>query len=142
MVAQGFYPVSTYGLITAGNSRLRRASPLITRICWCSTCQKISGNGTVNAIFPSAAIEVTGAMSCFSSEADSGNLISRYFCPTCGCHLFASSSANTQYRVVRAGTLHDPSSIKPVLNMWTSSAPAWACLDPELNVEPHQPAAR
>jgi hypothetical protein len=53
-----------------------------------------------------------------------------------------SSSANTQYRVVRAGTLHDPSSIKPVLNMWTSSAPAWACLDPELNVEPHQPAAR
>jgi len=113
--------------------------PLIARICWCRTCQKISGNGTANAIFPSAHIEVTGNLSCYVSQADSGNQISRHFCAGCGCHLFASSSASPQFRVVRLGTLDEPSSIKPQINMWTSSAPAWACLDPALQAETGQP---
>lgn len=115
------------------------AEPLLARICWCRTCQKISGNGTANVIFPSAAIEVTGTMSCFTSSADSGNQISRHFCPVCGTHLFASSSASPQFRVVRQGTMTDPSSIKPVINMWSSSAPSWACLDPTLKIAARQP---
>jgi hypothetical protein len=84
---------------------------MIARICWCRTCQKISANGTANSIFPSAAIEVTGAMNCFTSTEERGNQISRHFCPNCGSHLFASSSATPQFRVVRLGTLDDPSSI-------------------------------
>ena len=31
------------------------AEPLVTRICWCRDCQRISANGTVNAIVPTAA---------------------------------------------------------------------------------------
>lgn len=114
--------------------------PLIARICWCRVCQKISANGTANAIFPSAAIEVTGSMGCFTSTADSGNQISRHFCPGCGSHLFANSSATPQFRVVRLGTLDDPSSIRPEVNMWSASAPSWACLDPALKLESQQPA--
>lgn len=113
--------------------------PLVARICWCRVCQKISGNGTANAIFPSTAIEVTGSMHCFTSIADSGNQISRHFCPGCGSHLFASSSATPQFRVVRLGTLDDPSSIRPEVNMWSASAPSWACLDPTLRFESQQP---
>lgn len=114
--------------------------PVISRVCWCRTCQKISGNGTANVIFPTSSIEVTGPMSCYTSRADSGNDISRHFCPSCGCHLFAGSSASPQYRVVRLGTLDDPSSITPTINMWASSAPSWACLDPALKTEARQPA--
>jgi hypothetical protein len=113
--------------------------PLIARICWCRVCQKISGNGTANAIFASSSIEVAGSMSSFTSKAESGNDISRHFCSSCGCHLFANSAASPQYRVVRLGTLDDPSSIKPVINMWASSAPSWACLDPNLKIENRQP---
>ena len=116
------------------------APPAVSRICWCRTCQKISGNGTANVIFPSANIEVSGQLSCFVSRAVSGNQISRYFCPTCGCHLFASSSASPQFRVVRLGTLDDPNAIKPQINIWASSAPDWACLDPALKSEAAQPA--
>lgn len=115
------------------------ASPLIARICWCRTCQKISANGTANAIFPAASIEATGPLACFASRADSGNEISRYFCPTCGCHLFGASSATPQFRVVRLGTLDDPNAVKPQMNIWTSSAPEWACLDSALKAEPRQP---
>lgn len=114
--------------------------PVTARICWCRTCQKVSGNGTANVIFPSEGIEVTGPLSCYTSKADSGNEISRHFCPTCGCHLFASSSAIPHFRVVRLGTLDDPSTIRPQINMWASSAPNWACLDPGLKSEAKQPA--
>lgn len=113
--------------------------PLVARVCWCHICQKISGNGTANAIFPGDAIAVTGSMDAYRSVADSGNEITRHFCATCGCHLFASSSATPQFRVVRIGTLHEPSSIQPQLNIWASSAPAWACMDPSLKREAGQP---
>jgi hypothetical protein len=113
--------------------------PLIARICWCRVCQKISGNGTANAIFPSSAIEVVGSMSCFTSKAESSDDISRHFCAHCGSHLFANSAASPQYRVVRLGTLDDPSSIKPIINMWASSAPSWACFDSRLQLENRQP---
>jgi hypothetical protein len=114
--------------------------PLVARICWCRVCQKFSGNGTANAIFPTSAIEVAGSLGSFVSTADSGNEISRLFCQSCGCQLFASSAASPQFRVLRIGTLDDPSSIRPVANIWTSSAPTWACLDQGLKSEARQPA--
>lgn len=132
-------PARTGGCLCGAVKYKISAEPLLSRICWCRTCQKISGNGTANVIFPSAAIEVSGTMSCFTSSADSGNQISRHFCPVCGTHLFASSSASPQLRVVRQGTMTDPSSIKPQINMWTSSAPSWACLDPTLKMAERQP---
>jgi hypothetical protein len=106
--------------------------PLVARVCWCRVCQKIAGNGTTNAIFYAAAIEVSGAMNSFVSTADSGNEITRYFCPNCGCHLFASSAASPELRVLRLGTLDDPSSIAPQFNIWLSSAPHWAFIDTSL----------
>jgi hypothetical protein len=41
--------------------------------------------------------------------------------------------------VVRLGTLDDPSSIRPVANIWSASAPDWACLDPGLPRIERQP---
>lgn len=116
------------------------AEPIFTRICWCRDCQHIAANGTVNILVPAAALEVSGSTSAYGSTADSGNLITRHFCPSCGSHLFAGSSGRPQYTVVRAGTLDDPSSIAPVANIWAASAPAWACMDPTLERVESQPA--
>lgn len=113
--------------------------PVVSRICWCRDCQHISSNGTVNAIFPSTSIEVNGAPSEYVSAADSGNHVRRRFCPRCGSHLFADSTGRAGLTVVRVGTLDEPSSIGPVANIWTSSAPAWACLDPALASVDGQP---
>ena len=116
------------------------ADPIASRVCWCRDCQRIASNGTVNAIVPSAAIEVTGEMGEYLRTAASGNEVRRRFCPACGSHLFANSSARPSLTVVRAGTLDDPSSIKPTANIWAASAPAWACLDDSLERIEHQPA--
>ena len=115
--------------------------PLATRVCWCRDCQHLAANGTVNLLVPAEALSVSGELSEYTKTADSGNSITRQFCPQCGTQLFAKSSGRPQFRVVRAGNLDEPSSIQPDMNIWTASAPAWACLDPALERVEHQPVA-
>lgn len=115
------------------------AEPVAVRVCWCRDCQRLSANGTVNLLVPAASLSHTGSLSEYTSVADSGNEITRQFCGGCGKHLFAGSSARPQMRIVRAGTLQEPSSVRPTVNIWASSAPAWACMDPTLERVDHQP---
>src|SRR5664279_4813532 len=110
------------------------AEPLATRVCWCRDCQHISANGTVNLLVPTEALDISGQLSEFARTAYSGNEIRQRFCPSCGSHLFANSSARPQFTVVRAGTLDDPSSVRPTMNIWSSSAPTWAGSILRLNV--------
>lgn len=115
------------------------ADPLVVRVCWCQDCQHLGANGTVNMLVATSALTFSGPLSEHKKTADSGNEITRQFCPACGSHLFAMSDARPQFRVVRAGNLDDPSSIRPSMNIWASSAPSWACLDMALDRVDHQP---
>ena len=108
------------------------AEPLVARVCWCRDCQHLAANGTVNLMVAADALHVDGAVADFTKTADSGNQVTRQFCPTCGTQLFARSDTRPQFRVVRAGNLDDPSSIRPTMNIWSASAPTWACLDTAL----------
>lgn len=115
------------------------ADPIAARVCWCRDCQHLAANGTVNALVHESALTVTGTLASYTSTAESGNEVSRMFCPTCGSHLFAKSSAWRQFRALRLGNLDDPSSIRPDMNIWAGSAPSWACLDPALQRVEEQP---
>ncbi len=115
------------------------ADPIAARICWCKDCQHLAGNGTANIMVAADALVVQGTLTEHTKTADSGNAVTRMFCPHCGTHLFAKSAARPQFRVVRAGNLDDPSSIKPSANIWASSAPSWACLDPAIERVEKQP---
>lgn len=105
---------------------------LQSRACWCRDCQRLAANGTVNAVFPSSAITVEGETRSHVKTADSGNAVTRRFCPSCGTQLFSDSTGRQGFTVVRLGTLDDPSAIRPTANIWVASAPAWACLDASL----------
>ena len=113
--------------------------PLATRLCWCRDCQHLAANGTVNMLVAADGLTISGALAEHTKKADSGNEVIRQFCPNCGTHLFAESSARPAFRVVRAGNLDDPSSVQPSLNIWVASAPTWACLDPVLERFDQQP---
>ncbi|MBK9521845.1 MAG: GFA family protein [Rhodocyclaceae bacterium] len=128
------------GSCLCGNLRYRlTGEPVVSRICWCRDCQHISGNGTVNAIFPTSSIHIEGTLSEYASVADSGNSVRRRFCPHCGCHLFAENTGRPGLSVVRIGTLDDPSAIVPTANIWSSSAASWACLNLALQQYDKQP---
>ncbi|MES2974755.1 MAG: GFA family protein [Pseudomonadota bacterium] len=103
-----------------------------SRICWCRDCQRISSNGTVNVIFPSDSIKISGESGKHEKTADSGNTVTRRFCANCGTQLFSDSSGRPGLTVVRVGTLDEPSAVKPTTNIWVASAPSWACVDPAL----------
>jgi hypothetical protein len=116
------------------------AAPKITRVCWCRDCQYLAaGSGTVNAFFPSEALTVTGPTQAYTSVADSGNVIRRRFCPSCGTPLFTAADVRPHLVGVRVGSLDDPNIVQPAVTIWTSSAPRWACLAESIPRVTHQP---
>lgn len=117
------------------------ASPITARTCWCRDCQFLgSGSATVNVVFPTDAVTITGPLRSYSSVADSGNVMHRQFCERCGTPVTSGSEARPHLTILRGGTLDDPELAKPALTIWTDSAPSWACIDDALPRSPQQPA--
>lgn len=118
------------------------AKPIMTRTCWCRTCQYFAaGHATVNVVFPTDAVSISGELKDYESIADSGNKMHRKFCPSCGVHLFSLAEVRPHILIVRAGTLDDQTNVKIDALIWTSSAPEWAYLDPSIPQFEKQPPA-
>jgi len=116
------------------------ADPIVTRVCWCRVCQYLgAGNATINVCFPSQGLSVEGETRDYRSLADSGNVMHRCFCPTCGTQLFSTAEARPHLVFIRAGTLDRPDVVKPAVTIWTSQAPPWACMNEELPKFERQP---
>ena len=66
------------------------ADPLFMGNCHCRDCQKASGGAYEPDIgLPAAALKITGAVKYYDGKADSGNTLSRGFCPECGASEFS-----------------------------------------------------
>jgi hypothetical protein len=117
------------------------STPIAARQCWCRDCQYFAaGSSTVNVIFNAADVSLTGELKTFVSKADSGNTMTRGFCPSCGTPVTSASSARPEMIILRAGTLDHTGSVTRLMNIWISSAPHWAHLDPAIPSTPAQPA--
>jgi hypothetical protein len=46
--------------------------------------------------------------------------------------LFTRGEANPEFTSIRFPSLDDPSEFQPMLDIWTSSAAPWVCLDDRL----------
>lgn len=116
--------------------------PISVRVCWCRLCQYFAaGNGSVNLVFNSAAVNLVGTVHDYACKADSGNHMHRRFCPGCGTHLTSTAEERPHLVVIRAGTLDEAGRFAPRANIWTASAPAWACIDGTLPQFVGQPPA-
>jgi hypothetical protein len=81
------------------------AAPVALRSHWCRDCQYLAcGNASVNAIFRSDGLEVTGELAAYESRADSGSVMTRSFCPRCGTQLFSQAAIRPDVMVVRVGS--------------------------------------
>jgi hypothetical protein len=92
--------------------------------CYCSDCRKTSSSHSAVMAVPIAAVKVTGEVREYSSPGDSGNMVTRTFCPVCGTGLF-SKGARPGVMMVKAGTLDDPEHFKPMASVYASRAPSW-----------------
>ncbi len=121
---------------------IANAEPIMTRSCWCRVCQYLaSGNATVNVVFPSNAVTITGELKDYASTADSGSRMHRRFCPTCGTQMFSEAEARPHLIIIRAGTLDDPEIARSSGVIWTRSAPSWGYIDPGVPHFEGQPPA-
>ena len=71
------------------------AEPLFAAHCHCRDCQYASGTGFSSVIaVPTASFRLTaGEPRAFEVAAESGNVVSRKFCPNCGSPLFRELKA-------------------------------------------------
>jgi len=70
------------------------------------------------------------------SATQSGRTLSRHFCAECGSSIYSQRNPDPGFVVVRAGSLDDSSGMKITSDIWTSTAPPWAYIDPSSERHP------
>lgn len=102
------------------------APPTVMSQCCCTDCQHISGAGHLSiARFKRGDLEVSGQPKTHSMTADSGNAITRYFCPDCGSRLFSETTGRPGIIGIVAGAFDDNSWFKPDMVIFKGSQPVW-----------------
>ena len=116
------------------------AEPAMTANCHCRDCQRATG-GAYASVFlvPRNAVRITGEVKYYDVKGDSGNILSRGFCPTCGSRLFGKPAVVPDLMSIMLGSLDDPSSHKPAMDIYTASAQPWDYMNPELPKFPKLP---
>jgi hypothetical protein len=108
------------------------AEPAFTGICHCRDCQRTTGSAFSTEIaFPTAAVQLTGALTTYVKTGDSGRSTTRAFCPTCGSSVTVEVEAMPGLLLIAAGTLDDPTVVRPGAELFCASAQPWVKLHGE-----------
>jgi hypothetical protein len=108
--------------------------PVFQNHCQCLDCQRKSGTGHGSYLtFPRANVKVQGKVTDWNIVADSGNMKTRSFCPTCGSPVYVTFSAMPENFAVHAASLDDPTRFKPQAVTYTVRGYAWDFIDPSVD---------
>lgn len=103
-----------------------KAQPLASGQCHCKDCQRASGTGHMSlAFFKKADVEIAGKTASYGSKADSGNVNTRHFCPTCGARMYGENSARPHMMGISAGVFDDNSWFETQRVVYVKDKPAW-----------------
>ncbi|GGF16042.1 hypothetical protein GCM10011321_04920 [Youhaiella tibetensis] len=118
--------------------------PLGVYNCHCTDCQKMTGAafGISMPVKTSAFRHLAGELTFYEKVADSGRHVRLVACAKCGTRVWNDPVAAPDMKVVRPGTLDDPSWAVPVGNVWTSSRMPWVEIDPDMVNFEAQPPSR
>lgn len=116
------------------------AEPLVAWKCHCRDCQRATGSAFGAVLYvPKAALRLTGEGKSYDVRGESGDTVSRGFCPQCGSPAWAQGDINPEMIGVWAASLDDPSGFEPAVDIWTASAQPWDYLKPHLPKYERQP---
>ena len=109
-----------------GAVRYNAGEAMVCGHCHCVDCRKTSATGHATHVMVLAdSFEVQGALASYGRAADSGNIVTRHFCPICGAAIYSSNGGMPGMAFVRASSLDDPDAINPQMVVYASRAPAW-----------------
>lgn len=116
---------------------IRIEQPAVVGHCYCVDCRKSSGTAhCTHVVAPADGFTVTGATTSYERAADSGNIVARHFCPTCGSPVYSTNEGMPGLVFPRASCLDDPDAVTPQMSVYTSRAPGWDPADPDLPAFP------
>jgi hypothetical protein len=119
---------SFQGGCACGNLRYEiSAGPIFMNDCQCRDCQRISGTGHGSYLtFPSrAAVKLKGEAAHWETAADSGNVKTHGFCPSCGSPVYLTFASMPEQFTVHAASLDEPGRYKPQALTYASRGHAW-----------------
>jgi hypothetical protein len=94
--------------------------------CSCLACQRQSGSAfSYAALFPQAAVTVTGERRTWRHNGDSGRWIETAFCPTCGTTLCFTCEGLPGVAGINVGALADADFARPARVFWASRRHRW-----------------
>jgi len=107
------------------------APPLIVHACHCRDCQRVTGSAFVINIWIERQFVDAGhaVPKLFRLTAGSGKHHDVFFCDTCGTYVWSRYHiAPGDALFVRAGTLDDPTAVRPDVHIFTRSKLPWVDL--------------
>ncbi len=98
---------------------------LIFANCHCPDCRKFSGSAfsSVLAVVEKGFKVTSGEENLVPYASSPGK--HRYFCKTCGCHVFARAEQRPGMVLVRAGSLDDDPGMRPQCHIWVNAKAPW-----------------
>jgi hypothetical protein len=114
--------------------------PAFSGFCHCRNCQRYTGSAFETLIaFPAASVSVQGELKTYDDTGDSGQPVHRRFCPNCGSGVVNEVDVLPGVTIVLAGTVDDPATFKPTMDVYWSSAQPWVHTSSERTRFPKMP---
>jgi hypothetical protein len=111
--------------------------------CHCVDCRKSSGTGHCSHMGVAATdLTITGEVARHDRPADSGNIVTRCFCPVCGSPVCSTNSGWPGMVFIRASSLDDPEAFRPQMIVYDSRRPSWDAIVADLPRFAGMPPAR
>ena len=99
--------------------------PITVVNCHCGDCQQIAGSAFITGVLvPEGSVRVSGELKSYRVKADSGNGITRNFCPICGTRIMVELEGSVGVGVSYT-TLDDSTWLEPAIEFYTSKAQPW-----------------
>ena len=107
------------------------AEPVVSLVCHCPHCQKQTSSAfSILVAVPMGTLRLEGRdLAAFEDVGESGQPVTRRFCPECGSPIVSHVSATPDLEWIKAGTLDDPSWFKPQMQIGCGSAQPWGSFD-------------
>lgn len=116
------------GCLCGGVRYTANTEPALVAVCHCVTCQKNSGSAfSLNLGMPVESVTVAGdSLAVYEDRSGaSGKPFYRSFCARCGSPISGRGDAYGGLIFIKAGTLDDPSWVRPSAHIWCAEKQPW-----------------
>lgn len=131
------------GSCQCGDVRYQSAGePGLLYACHCRECQKLSVSAfSLSLLVPRAGFSLTQGMpKAWTRPTDSGQILTCYFCPTCGSRLWHDAPHEPLTITIKAGSLDQPVDLSNAIHIWTSRRLKGGTIPDKAEQWPEEPA--